>query len=114
MAEGKGSEKKITLILSTVPAAESGTIARNLVDRGLVACVSSTPVRSVYRWKGEITDEEEHLLIIKTRKKRAHEVIDELRLLHPYEVPEILALPVSAGHLPYFQWVYDETRNRGK
>jgi periplasmic divalent cation tolerance protein len=108
--DGREPKKKITLILSTVPAAESATIARNLVDRRLVACVNIIPVRSLYRWKGEVCDEEEHLLIAKTRKKRVPEVMAAIRLLHPYEVPEIIALPVSAGHLPYIQWVYDETR----
>ena len=111
--EGK-REKKIMLILSTVPASESGAMAKNLVERRLAACVNVMPVRSVYRWKGEMSDEEEHLLVIKTRKRRAEKVMAEIRLLHPYEVPEILALPVTAGHLPYLRWVYGETRNRMK
>jgi len=108
--DGKELKRKIMLIFSTVPAKESAAIARDLVDRNLAACVNIVPVRSLYRWKGEVCDEEEHLLIIKTRKKRVPEVMAEIRLMHPYEVPEIIALPVSAGHLPYIQWVYDETR----
>jgi periplasmic divalent cation tolerance protein len=110
--KGKVPIKELVVIFSTVPATESGTMARNLVDRRLAACVNIVPLRSVYRWKGDLCEEEEVLLIVKTRKKRAAEAIAGIRLLHPCEVPEIIALPVSAGHLPYIQWVYDETRDQ--
>lgn len=99
----------ICVILSTVPPAESAKIARSLIDRGLVACVNMVPVRSWYMWKGGFCDDEEHLLIAKTRAERADEVIREIRALHPYEVPEIIALPVEAGYLPYLAWVHAET-----
>jgi periplasmic divalent cation tolerance protein len=106
-----GSEKELCVILSTVPAAGSAAMAKSLVDRRLVACVNVVPVRSYYQWHGDFCEEDEHLLIVKTRKERTNEVLSEIRLLHPYEVPEIIALPVSAGYLPYIQWVYQETRN---
>jgi periplasmic divalent cation tolerance protein len=103
-------DRELSVLFSTVPAVDSAAMAKSLVDRRLVACVNVLPVRSYYRWKGEFCDEEEHLLIVKTRKERIGEVMEEIRLLHPYEVPEIIALPVIAGHLPYIQWVYQETR----
>jgi periplasmic divalent cation tolerance protein len=71
--------------------------------------VNITPVRSLYRWKGESCDEEEHLLIIKTRRELADTVIRALKAEHPSEVPEIIVLPVIAGHTPYIDWVYGET-----
>lgn len=76
----------------------------------LAACVNITPVRSLYRWKGEFCDDEEHLLIIKTRRELAEAVIDAIKEEHPYEVPEIIALPVIAGSVPYLEWVYGETK----
>jgi len=101
--------QEICVIVSTVPPLKSAEIARALLDRHLVACVNITPVRSWYRWKGECCDDEEHLLIMKTRKENAEIVIRELRALHPYEVPEILVLPVTTGYLPYLAWVHGET-----
>jgi periplasmic divalent cation tolerance protein len=100
----------ICVILSTVPPEKSAEIARSLIDRHLVACVSMVPVRSWYRWKGEFCDDGEHLLIAKTRKENAGKVVRALRVLHPYEVPEIIALPVTGGYLPYLEWVHEESR----
>jgi len=101
---------EICVILSTVPPEKSAEIARSLIDRHLVACVSMVPVRSWYSWNGEFCDDGEHLLIAKSRKERADEAIAAIRALHPYEVPEIVAIPVVAGHLPYLDWVAGQTR----
>jgi periplasmic divalent cation tolerance protein len=81
-----------------------------LLDRRLVACVNMVPVRSCYRWKGEFCDEEEQLLMMKTTVAKTDEVITAIKAQHPYEVPEIRTLPVTAGHLPYLEWVHGETR----
>ncbi|MFA6331704.1 MAG: divalent-cation tolerance protein CutA [Methanoregula sp.] len=102
----------ICVILSTVPPAKSAEIARSLIDRHLVACVNMVPVRSWYSWKGEFCDDGEHLLIAKTEKALAGEVIRAIRELHPYEVPEIIELPVTGGYLPYLEWVHQETREK--
>jgi periplasmic divalent cation tolerance protein len=112
MVESKSPDpvQEICVIVSTVPPSRSAEIARALLDRHLVACVNMTPVRSWYRWKGEFCDDEEHLLIMKTRKENTEHVIRELRAMHPYEVPEIIALPVTAGHPPYLAWVHGETK----
>jgi periplasmic divalent cation tolerance protein len=111
--EDRGNEvpgSEICVIFSTVPVTKSREIARVLLDQHIVACVNMTPVRSWYRWKGEFCDDEEHLLILKTRKDMADAVIVELKTLHPYEVPEIIVLPVTAGYPPYLAWVYGETK----
>jgi periplasmic divalent cation tolerance protein len=101
---------EICVIFSTVPRSRSAEIARALLDRHLVACVNMMPVRSWYHWKGEFCDDEEQLLILKTRKEHAGRVIRELRALHPYEVPEIIAVPVTAGYPLYLAWVHGETQ----
>ena len=102
----------IVVLLSTAPPAESANLARMLIERRLVACVNIIPVRSLYQWKGEFCDDKEHLLVMKTMREHAEEAIAAIKLQHPYEVPEIIVLPVIAGYLPYLDWVYQETRNK--
>ncbi len=101
-------KKEILVILSTAPAEVSESLARMLIDERLVACVSIVPVCSYYRWKGEFCKEPEHLLIAKTAPEKAGDVIAAIKSHHPYEVPEIIALPVIDGHLPYLEWVHQE------
>jgi periplasmic divalent cation tolerance protein len=93
--------------LSTVGTAEDAErIARALVERRLAACVNVVPgVVSVYRWKGAVEKDEERLLVIKTRAERLEALREALVELHPYEVPELVALPVEAGHAPYLAWL---------
>ena len=97
---------EICVIYSTVPPSRSADLAQRLLEKNLVACVSITPVRSLYRWEGKSCDDEEHLLVIKTRRSLAETVIRALKAMHPYEVPEIIVLPVISGHAPYLDWVY--------
>jgi len=97
------------VIYSTVPPARSSDLTERLLGKGLVACVNITPVRSLYLWKGESCDEEEHLLIMKTRTDHAETVIRVLKEMHPYEVPEIIVLPVIAGYGPYLAWMREQT-----
>jgi len=102
-------QKDIMVILSTAPPEISDSLARMLVENHTVACVNVVPVRSYYRWKGEFCDEREHLLVAKTTREKVKEVIVAMKDHHPYEVPEIVALPVSEGYLPYLEWVTEET-----
>jgi periplasmic divalent cation tolerance protein len=104
-----GALQEICVILSTVPPALSASLAKGLLEKNLAACVNIMPVRSLYRWNGECCDDEEHLLIIKTRRGLSDVAIRALRAEHPYEVPEMIVLPVIAGHPPYLDWVYAET-----
>jgi periplasmic divalent cation tolerance protein len=99
----------IMVILSTAPPDISESLAKMLIDKRIVACVNIVPVHSYYRWHGEFCSEPEHLLIAKTKQEKADEVIAAIKAHHPYEVPEIIALPVSGGHLPYLEWVHQET-----
>ncbi|MDD1667210.1 MAG: divalent-cation tolerance protein CutA [Methanomicrobiales archaeon] len=100
---------RVILILSTVPESESSRIAETLVSERLVACVNATKVQSCYRWKGEICTDREELLVMKTRESLFPRVMKRVKELHPYEVPEILAVPVWGGSGPYLDWVLAET-----
>ena len=93
--------------LSTVGSADDAQrIARALVERRLAACVNVVPgLTSVYAWKGAVETDQELLLVIKTRRARFEALRAALVELHPYEVPELIALPVEAGHGPYLDWL---------
>jgi len=101
--------QEICVLYVTAPPSHSEALAKSLLDRRLIACANITPVRSLYRWKGASCDDREDLLIMKTRKSLVQAVIAAVKADHPYEVPEIIALPVVAGHAPYLDWVYGET-----
>jgi len=100
--------------LSTVASLEDAErIARALVERRLAACVNVVPgLTSIYAWKGAVETERELLLVIKTRRQRFEELRAALVELHPYEVPELIALPVEAGHAPYLDWLQASTDAR--
>ncbi len=99
--------KDTLLILSTCPDKNCAEkIARNLVDKGLAACVNISPqVTSVYSWQGKTESAEEVLLLIKTSARRYAQVQQAVRSLHPYELPEIIAVPVTQGLPEYLDWV---------
>ncbi len=89
---------------------EAEKIASALVEERLAACCNLVPsVRSVYRWKGEICREAETLMIIKTRRDRFEALRARVAELHSYDVPEIVELPILAGHTPYLDWLREET-----
>jgi periplasmic divalent cation tolerance protein len=93
--------------LSTAPSADKAAeIARALVEERLAACVNVVPaVRSFYRWQGELCDDAEALCVIKTRADRVEALRARLVALHPYEVPELVVLPIVGGHAPYLSWI---------
>lgn len=100
--------------LSTAPSAEvAEQLARALVERGLAACVNVLPgVTSFYRWRGQLQRDAECLLVIKTRGERLDELRAALAQLHPYEVPELVALPIEAGLPAYLDWLDESTGGR--
>ena len=100
------------IALSTVATAEDAErIARYLVDKGVAACVNVVPgVLSFYRWKGRLERDAEMLLVIKTRGERFEELKAALLAEHPYEVPELVALPIAGGHDRYLEWLADSVR----
>ena len=101
----------IEIVFCTTPDAETAeSLARELVERRLAACVSVIPgLRSFYRWEGEVQADDEVLLKMKTTSARRDALIEWLGEHHPYEVPEILAVPVAAGLPSYSRFVEDET-----
>ncbi|MCE2968779.1 MAG: divalent-cation tolerance protein CutA [Burkholderiales bacterium] len=101
----------VLLVLTNCPDADCAErIARALVDEGLAACVNRwPPVASIYRWQGAVETATEVPLLIKTTAARYAEVEAAIRRLHPYEVPEIVAVPVVVGFAPYLRWVEEET-----
>jgi periplasmic divalent cation tolerance protein len=99
------------VILVTVPNLQVATqIAEALVGEQLVACVNVLPeVMSIYRWKGAVERARELLCVIKTTAERFEAVRARVVSLHPYEVPEVIALPVTDGHAPYLEWMIRES-----
>jgi periplasmic divalent cation tolerance protein len=104
------SEPEIRVVFVTAPDADAGgRIARALVEERLAACVSQVPgVRSTYRWQGGVQQDDEVLLVIKTRADRLGALAARVRALHPYELPEVLALPAAGGSADYLEWVARE------
>lgn len=99
------------LVLTTCPdEATASALSRSLVEAGLAACVSRLPLTaSVYRWRGAMVEEAEVLLLVKTTRARWPELAARLPSLHPYEVPELLALPVAEGLPAYLAWLAGAT-----
>ena len=95
------------IVYCTCPDRETAdNLAAALVSGGLAACVNILPgVESVYRWHGEIERDREILLLIKSDAAHFGALKDTISSLHPYEVPEIIAVPVEAGHQPYLEWI---------
>lgn len=102
----------VLVVLVTTPTPErAAELARALVEERLAACGNVVPgLRSIYRWEGEVQDDPEALLVLKTTRARFEALRDRILALHPYQVPEVIALPVEAGSAAYLAWVAGETR----
>jgi periplasmic divalent cation tolerance protein len=100
------------LVITTLPdRASAEALAQALVDRRAAACVNIlAPCRSVYRWKGAVETAEEHPLFAKTTRDRYSLLERVVRELHPYELPEIIAVPIGGGLPAYLEWVAAGTR----
>ena len=98
-------------VLVTAPDAETGSrLARQLVEERLVACANLLPgVRSIYRWEGAVEDDAEVLLVLKTAEHRLAEVAARVKDLHPYALPEVVALPIVGGSRAYLDWLLAES-----
>jgi periplasmic divalent cation tolerance protein len=104
----------IQVVTTTARRDEAEGIAHALVDQRLAACVQIVgPITSVYRWQGKIETSEEWQCWAKSRRELYDQVEQAIRRVHPYEVPEILAIPVVAGSPDYLAWVDAETKTPG-
>ncbi|HEY6644673.1 MAG TPA: divalent-cation tolerance protein CutA [Povalibacter sp.] len=103
----KSMTDQVILVLTTCPdSTEAERIAAALVTERLAACVNRVEgVRSTYAWNGQLQDDREVLLVIKTTSGRLGELEARLKALHPYELPELLIVPVSGGNERYLEWV---------
>jgi len=104
------SAAEVRVVLVTAPDAGAGArIARALVEERLAACVNLVPgVRSTYRWQETLQEDDEVLLVIKTVEGRLEALTERVRALHPYDLPEVLALAVAGGSADYLAWLRGE------
>ena len=100
----------VRTVLVTVPDLDAGeALGRALVEERLAACANVVPgVVSLYRWQGSLQRDSEALVILKTTVAAMEALRERIVTLHPYDVPEVLALPVAEGHGPYLRWVEEE------
>ena len=108
------SENEVLLVMTNLPDRDvAERIAASLVTEGVAACVNVlADCTSVYHWEGKLERTTEVPLLIKTTKAAYPRLQDALRKLHPYKIPELIALPVSAGLPEYLNWVVQETQTR--
>jgi len=107
--------QRFLLVLTTCSSQkEAKKIARSLVDHRLAACVNilTARVESIYRWKGRTESAKEFLLVIKTSRRHFAALGREIERLHSYEVPEIIALPITAGSPKYLRWLEESVRKK--
>ncbi len=103
---------QFVVVLITVPSQEVGEkIATGLVEKQLAACVNILPeINSIYAWKGDIHSDQEVLLVVKTRAELFEgQLVPAVQAMHPYQVPEVIALPVVMGLGSYLDWIEQET-----
>jgi periplasmic divalent cation tolerance protein len=100
------------LVLTTLPNPDvAAELAKTVVGERLAACANILPaLRSIYRWEGKVQDENEVLVLLKAHKRGFARLKARILELHPYEVPEVLALAVEEGHQAYLDWIARETR----
>jgi periplasmic divalent cation tolerance protein len=99
------------LVLTTLPNADAAAeMAKSIVDERLAACANLFPaLRSIYRWQARLEDQNEVLVLFKTRQEHFDRLRARILELHPYEVPEVLAIPVEQAYQPYLDWLARET-----
>ena len=101
----------MTVLVSCPDKKTADAVSKALLEKRLAACTSVMPgVRSRYWWKGKLESADEVLLLAKTTADRYPAVEKAVRKAHPYELPEIIALPVAKGYRPYLEWIRKETR----
>jgi periplasmic divalent cation tolerance protein len=106
---------EIVVLITTGSEAEAKGIARELVAQELVACVNVLPgVRSIFRWEGQVVEEQEVLLVAKTVSQAFEGVATLVKSMHSYSLPEVIALSIQQGLPEYLSWVQDSTKQTGQ
>jgi len=101
----------IIIFITTSNKKEAEKIAKALLKNKLAACVNILDrVKSIFRWQGKVDQANEALLIIKSHRKKLSKIIKLVKSLHSYEVPEIIAVPISGGYKPYLKWIDESLR----
>ena len=105
----------IQISTTTETKEEAQKIAQYLVEQKIAACMQITgPIESMYRWKGKVEKAVEWLCLIKTREDLFDKLEASIKKLHPYETPEIIAVPIVKGSKEYLNWLDNETKNKTK
>ncbi len=107
-SEGHRLEQHGLVLVTASSQSEGEAIAQALLQFKLAACVSLMPIRSLYTWNGEVHNEAEWQLMIKTDLQNFSQLEAKVRELHSYEVPEIIALPILMGSQPYLSWISEQ------
>lgn len=110
---GKVKSVPIVVLVTTPNREVAERIARKLVETRLAACINIIDsIKSMYWWKGRIEEDNEVLMIIKTRLDVFNDLVEEVKKNHVYEVPEVIALPVIIGYRDYINWLEKETKSQ--
>jgi periplasmic divalent cation tolerance protein len=104
---------QVVVLMTAGSHEEADTIAATLVSEMLAACVNIVPgITSVYRWQGKIERDEEWLLVAKSHARAVDALVERVHELHSYDVPEVIALPLSGGSQPYLRWLGEQVRSQ--
>ncbi len=98
----------LVVFVTATSTTQARRIARRLLQSKLAACVNMVPMESMFLWKGEIQEEEEVLMVIKTRAEAFDELMNAVKSMHTYDTPEVIAMPVVLGSREYLRWIDDE------
>lgn len=105
--------EEIVVLMTASSEGEASSLSRILVENGLAACVNIIPgVRSIFKWDGQIAEEQEFLLLAKTVRQEFEPLISMVKANHSYKVPEIIALPIQLGSEDYLTWIRDATKRQ--
>lgn len=102
--------KYCLIYITTKDEEEARTIGKTLVSEKLAACVNIHPIQSVYRWQGEISQETEVAMFVKTKAELVKELTNRVKELHSYEVPCIVCLPIETGSPDFLDWISQSTK----
>jgi len=108
------TKNEIVMVFVTVPSLrEASRISKAVLTSRLAACVNVIPgIQSMYQWKGKIVQEKEAMLVLKTTRLRYRKLEEKIKELHPYEAPEVIAIPLICGSSQYIEWVTREVANK--